>query len=90
MTISKKNQIVQTWAFQFDYDKHTNGKSSKMGNHMVLPNKNLLINEGSINRVVEINPIKKVPLWDLIITKNYGNSGWSDFALYRIFFTKKL
>jgi hypothetical protein len=61
-----------------------------MGNHVVLPNKNLLINDGSINRIVEINPYKKVPLWDLRIMKNYGNSGWSDFAVYKVFFTKKL
>jgi hypothetical protein len=86
----KNQQILQKWAFQFDYDKYTDGKSSKMGNHVVLPNKNLLINEGSINRIVEINPIKKIPLWDLMITKNYGNSGWNDFAVYRVFFTKKL
>ena len=88
------NKEVKTmssiWDFRFDYDEYTNGKSSKMGNHVVLPNKNLLINEGSINRIVEINPLKKIPLWDLQITKNYGNSGWSDFSVYRGFFTKKL
>ena len=85
-----KSKLELTWNFQFDYDSFTNGKSSKMGNHVVLPNKNLLINEGSINRIVEINPYKKVPLWDLRIMKNYGNSGWSDFAVYKVFFTKKL
>jgi hypothetical protein len=87
---SNKNQLLKTWEFRFDYDKYTNGKSSKMGNHVVLPSKNLLINEGSINRIVEINPIEKNPIWDLTITKNYGNSGWSDFAIYRVFYTKKL
>jgi hypothetical protein len=78
------------WEFKFDYDAYSNGKSSKMGNYVVLPDKHLLINEGSINRVVEIDPNKKTPLWDLVIRKNYGNSGWSDFAIYRVYFTKNL
>ena len=86
----KAKNLTLIWRFQFDFDRFTNGKSSKMGNHVVLPNNNLLINEGSINRIVEIDPIKKNPLWDLIITKNYGNSGWSDFSVYRVFYTKKL
>lgn len=86
----KQKEIQLIWNFQFDFDKHTNGKSSKLGNYVILPNKNLLINEGSINRIVEINPKTKAPLWDLKILKNYGNSGWSDFAVYRVFYTKKL
>jgi len=86
----QQKNIKPLWSFSFDFDKISNGKSSKLGNYVVLPNKNLLINEGSINRVVEINPKTKAPLWDLRILKNYGNSGWSDFAVYRIFFTKNL
>jgi hypothetical protein len=83
-------EISPLWEFKFDFDRHTNGKSSKLGNYVVLPNKHLLINEGSVNRIVEIDPVKKIPLWDLMITKNYGNSGWSDFAVYRVYFTKTL
>lgn len=82
--------ITPLWDFSFDFDTYTNGKSSKLGNYVVLPDKHLLINEGSVNRIVEIDPAKKIPLWDLRITKNYGNSGWSDFAVYRVYFTKKL
>lgn len=86
----KQKKIQPLWEFKFDFDKYSNGKSSKLGNYVVLPNKNLLINQGSINRIVEINPKTKTPLWDLKILKNYGNSGWSDFAVYRVFYTKKL
>lgn len=92
LKLSNKNnkKITLIWDFKFDFDKYTTGKSSKLGNFVLLPNKNLLINEGAINRIVEINPNKKIPLWDLMVTKNYGNSGWSDFPNYRVFFTKKL
>lgn len=83
-------EVSPLWEFKFDFDSHTNGKSSKLGNYVVLPDKHLLINEGSVNRIVEIDPAKKIPLWDLMITKNYGNSGWSDFAVYRVYFTKNL
>jgi hypothetical protein len=90
LPIKNNKNLLMTWFFKFDFDTLSTGKSPKLGNYIVLPNKNLLINEGSINRIIEINPIKKIPLWDLIITKNYGNSGWSDFAIYRVFYTKKL
>ncbi len=88
---SKSNKkLIPVWDFQFNFDKHTNGKSSKLGNYVILPNKNLLINQGSVNRIIEINPLKKIPLWDLVITKKYTTGNWNDFAVYRVFFTKKL
>ncbi len=74
MPKNKQKDIKLLWSFQFDFDQLSNGKSPKLGNYVVLPNKNLLINEGSINRVVEIDPKTKTPLWDLSILKNYGNN----------------
>lgn len=90
LPLNKKQTLTRQFYFKFDFDKITSGKSTKLGNALILSNKNILINQGVVNRIVEINTKTKIPLWDLIITKNYGNSGWSDFPIYRVFFTKKI
>ncbi len=87
---NKKQTLKRIFYFKFDFDKITNGKSTKLGNAQFLSNKNILINQGAANRIVEINSKTKAPLWDVYITKKYPNSGWNIFPIYRVFFTNTL
>lgn len=87
---NKKQTLKRIFYFKFDFDKITNGKSTKLGNAQFLSNKNILINQGAINRIVEISSKTKLPLWDVFITKKYPNSGWNIFPVYRIYFTRSL
>lgn len=87
---NKKQTLKRIFYFKFDFDNITNGKSAKLGNAQFLSNKNILINQGAANRIVEISFKTKMPLWDLYITKKYANSGWNIFPIYRVFFTNTL
>jgi hypothetical protein len=87
---NKKQTLKRIFYFKFDFDNITNGKSTKLGNAQFLSNKNILINQGAVNRIVEIDSKTKAPLWDVFITKKYPNSGWNIFPIYRIYFTKVL
>lgn len=90
LPLNKKQTLTRKFYFKFDFDKITSGKSTKLGNAIILSNKNILINQGVVSRIVEINSKTKMPLWDLVITKNYGNGGWNIFPIYRVYFTKKI
>ncbi len=90
LPLNKKQTLTRNFYFKFDFDKITSGKSTKLGNALILSNKNILINQGVVNRIVEINSKTKMPLWDLVVTKNYSNGGWNIFPIYRVNFTKKI
>lgn len=83
-----KSSIKILFSFPFNYDSFGKGKSHKLGNAQIITKNNFLINHGAENRITDL--LNKSPIWDLSIKKNYGNSGWSEFPIYRIFFIKTL
>ena len=51
--------LTPIWSFKFNFDSLNNGRSLKLGGNKILENGNLLINEGIINRIVEVSKNKK-------------------------------
>jgi hypothetical protein len=56
------------WKFDCNFDTLTNGKSLRTGNVIEIPNHNLLINMGRINRTFEITKAKEI-VWDSFTEK---------------------
>ena len=70
--------------FPLNYDGSTNGKSMKLGSVNELPNGNLLVNMGAINRIFEVTRDKKV-VWDVWVEKyDSFKKVWSFFPQYRV------
>lgn len=89
--VNEQNKEVQSkWNFKLNFDTINNGMALKMGGVKMLPNTNLLICEGTLNRVVEISKNKEV-LWDLVIEKkdSLGRKN-SSFPIYRADFSTSL
>jgi len=80
---SNGNDSKLVWRFACDFDKATSGKSEKCGGVDELPNKNLLVNFGNINRTIEISRDGKI-VWDAF-TESYANDslGWVAAGQYR-------
>lgn len=76
--------------FPFNFDKHSDGKSMKLGNVTELSNGNYLINMGALNRVVEIQPDGNV-VWDCF-TEKYDSLKhvWRPYQQYRVATTSSL
>ena len=86
----KGDRIKSKFSFKFNFDSLTSGKSLKFGNVKILDNGNYLINEGSINRIVEINKNKKV-LWDMMLYKfDIERKKWTIAETYRIDYSTSL
>jgi hypothetical protein len=66
--VNNNNSSRLLWKFDCKFDTLTNGKSLKTGNVLELPNKNLLVNLGTINRTFEVTRDKKV-VWDAFTEK---------------------
>lgn len=79
-----------TWRFACDFDKATNGKSEKCGGVDELPNKNLLVNFGNINRTIEITRDGKI-VWDAF-TESYAadSNTWRGAGQYRSHYSSSL
>ncbi|MCD6018430.1 MAG: hypothetical protein K0S53_1551 [Bacteroidetes bacterium] len=85
-----KDKITSKWSFKFNFDLLNEGKSLKLGNVKMMSNGNLLINEGSSNRIVEITKDKEI-LWDMMIYRKDSLKGkWIDFGQYKIDFSTSL
>lgn len=54
------------WKFNLDFDGPLNGKSVSGGNVMELPNSNVLVCAGVLNRVFEVSRTKEV-VWDAFV-----------------------
>ncbi len=76
--------------FPFNFDKHSDGKSLKLGNVTELSNGNYLVNMGALNRVAEIQPDGNV-VWDCF-TEKYDSLKhvWRPFQQYRVATTSSL
>jgi len=76
--------------FPFNFDKHSDGKSLKLGNVTELANSNYLVNMGALNRVVELQPDGTV-VWDCF-TEKYDSlkQVWRPYQQYRVATTTSL
>lgn len=80
---SPGNESKLVWRFACDFDKATSGKSEKCGGVDELPNKNLLVNFGNINRTIEISRDGKI-VWDAFTEyQSSDTSDWLGAGQYR-------
>lgn len=86
--LNPKSQKV--FEFRFDFDALTNGKSLRYGNVVEMPNENLLVNMGGINRSFEVNRNKEI-LWDMFTEElDTVTLKWKPFPNYQISFSSSL
>jgi hypothetical protein len=85
-----KNDSVLLWSFDLDFDTLKNDWSSGGGNVVEMPNTNLLLCGGVLNRVFEVTRGKEV-VWDaFVMCKPEGAPAWRSFPQYRCNWTEKL
>lgn len=87
---TKQNPSVKLFEFKFNFDTLTNGKSPKTGNLIEMPDGNIVINMGSINRCVEITR-KGELIWDMFMTQyDTLRKIWRPFPSYRVSYESSL
>jgi hypothetical protein len=82
-----KGKIV--WKYECRFDSLEHNRSERGGSVIQLPDKNLLVCQGSINQVFEINR-KKYISWRAVFEKKGKNSIWVPAGLYRAYYTSSL
>ncbi|HLA58483.1 MAG TPA: aryl-sulfate sulfotransferase, partial [Puia sp.] len=71
------------WRLALDFDKLTRGKSLKGGNVEELPNSNLFVCAGDLNRVFEVTRSKET-VWDAFVYfRGKKDTLWQPFSQYR-------
>jgi hypothetical protein len=84
----KENPLV--WKFDLNFDTLTDGKSVSGGNVNELPNSNILVCAGVLNRVFEVTRNKEI-VWDAFIEiKRKGDTLWQAYPQYRCNWVKQL
>jgi len=74
---------VLLWKFNLDFDTLTNGRSNSGGNVTELPNSNILLCAGQLNRIFEVTRAKEV-VWDAFIYSfNKQENVWQAMPNYR-------
>lgn len=87
--LSSKDSVL-LWKFDLNFDTLSNGKSLRGGNVVELPNSNLLVCAGALNRIFEVSRNKEV-VWDAFIeSKGILDTQWLAFPQYRTNWTKHL
>lgn len=77
------------WRFDLNFDTLSNGKSMNGGSVAELPNHNILLCGGSLNRIFEVTRDKKV-VWDVFLSaRGKGDAQWQPMPQYRCHFTKE-
>jgi hypothetical protein len=74
---------VLLWKFDLDFDTLSNGQTASQGNVVELPNSNIFLCAGQMNRLFEVTRSKEV-VWDAFtysLAKN--DSVWQPFSNYR-------
>jgi hypothetical protein len=79
----EKEDSVLLWQFGLDFDTLTDGRSNSGGNITEMPNSNILLCAGQLNRIFEVTRSKEV-VWDAFIY-SFGkqDSVWRDMPNYR-------
>ncbi|MBD3638459.1 MAG: aryl-sulfate sulfotransferase [Crocinitomicaceae bacterium] len=77
-----ESQII--WEFPCDFDTLMPGNSDRMGNAEHLKSDGILVNMGSVARLFEVNPEKKVT-WDCLPEQwNQDSLEWRPYSNYRL------
>jgi hypothetical protein len=86
----KTKTSVKLWEYDCSWDQKPNGIQAKEGYAMTLPNKNILVNTGGVERMFEVTPAKKI-VWDCSYEqKDTATSLWKPFSNYRCAYTSSL
>jgi len=81
-SIQKGEQAI-IWRFDINFDTLTTGKAASGGNINELSNGNLLVCAGTLNRIFEVTPSKKV-VWDaFLFCKKSTDTDWQPLIQYR-------
>lgn len=96
---NEKKPSKLVWEFDCKFDSLTDGKSRKTGSVVELPDQNLLVNMGTINRTIEITRDKKI-VWDAFTEKwSLEDKKWGPYpqfsasyvsSLYPCYFTAEV
>ena len=86
-----KNDSAVLWKFCLDFDTLTKGKSLSGGNVIELPNYDLLVCAGVLNRVFEVTKSKEV-VWDAFVQSKVvgGDTLWQPAPQYRSSWVDKI
>lgn len=71
------------WKFNVDFDPSLSGKSLSGGNVVELPNSNLLVCAGVLNRIFEVTRLKEVVWNAVILARSKTDTSWQASAQYR-------
>lgn len=86
----KTNENPLLWSFDLHFDTLSNGKSARAGNVVELPNSNLLVCGGALNRVFEVTKSKKIA-WDaFVLSRAAQDTAWKPFQQYRTNWLKQI
>lgn len=79
------------WKYDCAFDSVVSQNyDTRGGNAEVLPNNNLLVCMGEVNRVFEITRDKRITWSTVVVTRGAGDSTWVPLPLYRAHFTSSL
>ena len=88
--LKSKKDTPCVWKFDLNFDTLSRGKSANGGKISELPNTNLLVCAGELNRVFEVTKTKKI-VWDAFLwTKTINDSAWMPMSQYRCSWVKQL
>ena len=78
------------WSFSLDFDTLTKGRSGSGGNVNELPNSNILLCAGQLNRIFEVTKQKEV-VWDAFIyALQKSDNKWHAMPNYRASWVKEV
>lgn len=77
------NDSLLRWKFDLNFDSLTKGKSVSGGNVVEMPDGNIFLCAGQLNRIFEINRNRDL-VWDMFLySKRNQDSSWMPFNQYR-------
>lgn len=80
----RKNKEIINWEFKCNFDSLSDGRSLKGGSVSELPNGNLLIAMGHLNRIFEVTKSKKI-VWDGFYEQySLSEKKWKTYPHYRV------
>lgn len=86
--LKSANPVI--WSFTLDFDSLTKGRSGSGGNVNELPNGNILLCAGQLNRIFEVTKNKEV-VWDAFLYALHKSDGkWHTMPQYRASWTPKV
>lgn len=82
---AKKTEDGPLWEFDLKFDSLSDARCTQTGGVQMLPNGNILANLGTVNRILEVTPGKKV-VWDAFIQQKspMEKDKWVQFPQYRV------